>query len=323
DSKGCVFIRAGVSGAVRWVPRVTRSRDVICNQTPTASATATRRAAAPFVVSPPPVVRTSPAAAVVSAPRVIRKVQPAPVRITRRVVQQSAQAFEYVTPPVSVIRGAVNLGGTCAGRSVASNRYTNSGAGVRCGSQGWNPAGAGRVINAQSRYQAPAVTRNTHNYATTTTRRVVIAKVPTRLTHGTRNQTAYQYTWDDGRLNPSRGLRNTAVGRTGAVVQANPTRYTSRPTVSTRNVAPQTTYHAPARSSAGSDHRYVQVGTFGVAANAQRSARRLQNMGLPARIQGAGGHSIVLAGPFTSRNGLQSALNTARRNGFGDAFTRR
>lgn len=34
DSRGCVYIRAGVDGNVTWVPRVTRSRKVVCGYKP-------------------------------------------------------------------------------------------------------------------------------------------------------------------------------------------------------------------------------------------------------------------------------------------------
>ena len=47
DSKGCVYIRAGVDGAVTWVPRMSRERKVLCGFKPTQVAGATRQQAAP------------------------------------------------------------------------------------------------------------------------------------------------------------------------------------------------------------------------------------------------------------------------------------
>lgn len=38
DSKGCAFIRAGVGGAVTWVPRVDRKRQQLCNFQPSFAA---------------------------------------------------------------------------------------------------------------------------------------------------------------------------------------------------------------------------------------------------------------------------------------------
>ena len=73
--------------------------------------------------------------------------------------------------------------------------------------------------------------------------------------------------------------------------------------------------------------RYVQVATFGVPANAKRTAARLSQMGLPTRMgrltKGGKSFQVVLAGPFTQPAQVASALAAARRAGFKDAFARR
>ncbi|NBR89914.1 MAG: SPOR domain-containing protein [Rhodobacteraceae bacterium] len=61
DSKGCVFIRAGIDGSPTWVPRVTRSREQICNAVPTFAngvpkelmKGSTKTAEAPVILPPP------------------------------------------------------------------------------------------------------------------------------------------------------------------------------------------------------------------------------------------------------------------------------
>ncbi|WP_273521447.1 SPOR domain-containing protein, partial [Rhodosalinus sediminis] len=75
-------------------------------------------------------------------------------------------------------------------------------------------------------------------------------------------------------------------------------------------------------SDAPAGRRFVQVGTFGVAANARRTAERIAGLGLPVRVVGASGYRVVLAGPFEAAGDLRGALDAARGAGFGDAFLR-
>ncbi|MCH2165312.1 MAG: SPOR domain-containing protein [Marinovum sp.] len=52
DSRGCVYVRAGVDGATQWVPRVARNRQVICGFTPSLSGAAAQTATATPAVNP-------------------------------------------------------------------------------------------------------------------------------------------------------------------------------------------------------------------------------------------------------------------------------
>ncbi|MEM6618347.1 MAG: SPOR domain-containing protein [Pseudomonadota bacterium] len=70
--------------------------------------------------------------------------------------------------------------------------------------------------------------------------------------------------------------------------------------------------------------RFVQVGTFGNAANAQRTVARFQGRGLPvasrAISRSGRAYKVILLGPFRTGDEAQAGLRAARSAGFQDAF---
>ncbi len=395
DSRGCVYVRAGISGNTTWVPRVSRNRQQICGMQPslanrarvaeapvaepaapeiivprTPAQAAPRRPAAPRIfqrqpgrpidtvasvrTTPQPVVRTQ------QAPRaVVRAPAAQPRVVVRRPVAAAPAPVRRVAPAPQTARRQA----ACQGASALSSRYINSGgkAAVRCGPQAEAPvtllrgSGGQRVV------------------ATAPARREVITPPP-----------GYRRVWEDDRLNPNRGprtaqgdaqmarvwtdtlpregktrVRSTSgcqgasalssryinSGKKGAVRcgpqaeppvtyvtrQAAPTKRIKAPKKQTRVVRQErlSAMNAPAprQQARAASHRFVQVGTFGVAQNATNTARRLQASGLPVRLskysKGGKTYTIVLAGPFGTQSQLNAGLNRARQAGFRDAFLRK
>lgn len=380
DSRGCVFIRAGIDGDVSWVPRVTRSRKTICGFKPSLPGqVATARAPVPTADQPvqitvnpapaPSAVRPAPRR--VAAPVVVRQTAPKP---TRRVVKKA---------PVVVATAPQGRQTSCVGASALSQHYMRGDgrSAVRCGPQTAPivgndaiPHGAPRVAAILGEQRGtPIVTENTRI-------------VPKHVAHNrinTRNVTVpkgYKRVWDDGRLNPYRAEqtlsgrtqmlliwtqtvpRRLIDTRTGRDVTASiPVVYpyidvitqnrelgkvkivqrdgqivkriirnpgSRKPVYSSRSAAnaaaTQPKASAP-RALAGK--RYVQIGTFGQTANAQKSAQRIARMGYPARIgkhrKGGKTYLTVQAGPFSDAGQLQRAFSKLRSAGYADAFVRK
>lgn len=86
DSRGCVYIRASTGGLVNWIPRVSRSRQHICNAKPTFAQT--QSADLPVIPDPDPVpaVVAAKPAAPKAAPKPAPTVAAQPVRTARATV---------------------------------------------------------------------------------------------------------------------------------------------------------------------------------------------------------------------------------------------
>lgn len=389
DSKGCVFVRAGIDGNVSWIPRVTRDRKTICGFQPSlAGAAAAAPAPAPAPAKPPVqitvddtpapapaprVTAQAPAPAPAPAPRVVRK-KPKPAPVVR---QQVAVAPAPAPAPAPQVRQQTRQVATaCPGASAVGQRYLpRTGANVRCGPQkerivagdyapGTVVRGQGTVVTSQTRIVPKHVAINRQN-----TRNVTVPK-------------GYQPAWTDDRLNPRRAEQNlagrrdmlliwtntvprrlvdrrtgrdmtasvplvypyldlaeqnreigkvTIVKRDGKVmkrIQRNTTAAVTQrtPVYSTRS-APKVEAAKPKARAVPSGARVVQVGTFGNPANAQRTAQRVANMGLPARIgkvrRNGKTYMVVQSGPFADGQNTARALQQIRRAGYGDAFARK
>jgi hypothetical protein len=244
DSRGCVFMRAGYGGVVKWVPRVDSTHNVLCGFKPTEMGGGVQVAqAAPTATAMP----MATVASTMAAPtRPAPMANPAPVQVA------SVRAAPVTTAIQPVVQTAI-----------------------------FPPKG-------------------------------------------------YKVVWDDDRLNPLRGPR-TAAGEEAMNqiwTRSVPARLIPV-AASAQGTAPsKVTYLAyepqqavRVSTSNAASGRFVQVGTFGVPANAARVEARLRALGLPVETGHLRAMQTVMVGPLAAGQ-VASALAAVHHAGFIDAYTR-
>ena len=318
DSRGCAYVRAGLSGRTSWVPRVTRDRKVVCGLAPTFSRRATASAStadpaptpAPAPTRSARVERTAPAAAptppaTTSTTRTTRR---APVADTAPAVDRVQTIHVACANPgdeMVVPAGRVKIRYTCTAREqVVRNVQLSNGQTLRL-----------------------IATRSPHEYVRNRPRSAQAAPATGRAAPGTGPSglpEGYRAAWDDDRLNPDRGPRTAAGDAQMAAVwdDSVPMRRVTTETASATTVS---TMSAPRRGAeTGSDARFIQAASFADPANAQRTAQRIARLGLPVRMvkvtRGGKALRLVQAGPFADSADLTRALGKVRGLGFADAY---
>lgn len=322
DSKGCVYLRAGRGGTVEWVPRVTRDRKLVCGFQPSFAKSQTQQVAnaAPPKVSQKPVSKGStgkaPMATVASTvitrpaapkPTVVSKpavVMPKPTQTAAvQVAPVTTQVVRPANPAVSVPQGyrkAWDDGRLNVKRAVQTAK------GIQASDLIWTRTVPRQLIH---RPTGQDVTAN-------------FGKLMYPFTDLNQQKT---YLAARDRLDivarPDGAIFLVPKEATASVTrQMQKSNYAAASTQAPSQSKKRTT----ANVSAGA--KYIQVGTFGVSSNATKTAARLKRLGLPVRSQkisrSGKSYTVVMAGPFSSRSALKSALSSARNAGFSDAFAR-
>lgn len=300
DSRGCVFIRAGFNGRVNWVPRYGDDRRPMCGSAPSMAGNAM---AAPVAVATAPV---APAPRATVSTGIPYSVPPETGRPPLRVAAPQTHVHHASGQRGLDTRWSFydRTGPSpCTNLSPHSQMYMVPSPAapelpLRCGPQARHTTDSVRELAPRGNVWEPWDGVNPSPMAPN------VYQLPP----------PYAPRWPDAHL-------QQPAAPQGYAAPAHRVAQTSAPraTVSTMGTAAPATTVAPAG-------RYVQIGTFGVSANAQNTIARLQQRGLPVATgsvqRGGQALQVVMAGPFANPSEAQAALGTARALGFGDAFLR-
>lgn len=202
DSNGCAFIRAGYSGRVSWIPRVSRSRKVLCGFRPTFEA----RAAAATPVEQPVRRVVQPKVRTVKQTKVQPRTTSNSGQILRSTAAPQINSNSRIAPKVKPVDRAI---APCVGASSLSSKYINNGEGVRCGPQsGDTRTVIRREVLKQSNLE------NQRRGPKGTNRRIARAK-------SIKAPKGYRAVHRDGRLNPLRGVGTTSGKTQMAAIWSN------------------------------------------------------------------------------------------------------
>ncbi|MFN7223738.1 MAG: SPOR domain-containing protein [Paracoccaceae bacterium] len=318
DSRGCVFLRAGIGGRTNWVPRVNRNRAQLCGYPPTFGNNQVA------IVEP----QAKP------APRVAPTPEPAPARKSRmpmdtiattttppriRAVQppqKGAAAAAYTSAPLAspVTRVEAQKPKSEPVRRQVAERVSKAGAGsgkIGCypdapvaerfrlrdgGSIVLCTRGDGDIAYAKPPLllgRAAAVPASGYLEGPDPAAHVAASRKPRLAVSSQDHQKppkGYKFAFEDDRLNPNRG-KGTRQGwedQDQVWTRDVPARLVadvSKPkakTVVVRRLSVSTKSEASPRPAAKATGRsFVQVGTFGQPANADGASVRLSGLGLP------------------------------------------